>query len=93
MFRGLAGFLHWRVAAFVAAVVLLLSTYGGAAVAQGYTLTKTPNPITYSAVGEVIDYTYVITNPNSFGGFLDSISDDRIATIDCPSNEIPPTTR
>lgn len=88
--RGLAGFLHWRAAAFVAAVVLLLSTYGGAAVAQGYTLTKTPNPITYSAVGEVIDYTYVITNPNSFGGFLDSISDDRIATIDCPSNEIPP---
>ena len=59
------------------------------------TLTKTPNPATYSAVGQTITYTYVITNNGNvaLGPAQFTISDDHIGSplgtpFPCgPSNE------
>jgi len=46
-------------------------------------LTKTPSTTTYSAAGQVITYTYVVTNNAPFAYYI-SISDDRIGDFKCP---------
>jgi uncharacterized repeat protein (TIGR01451 family) len=49
-------------------------------------LTKTATPDTFSAVGDAISYEYVITNSgNTTITDVLTISDDRIATVSCPS--------
>ena len=55
--------------------------------AQGpaLTLTKTPTPTTYAAVGDVIDYSYVVTNSGNVT--LDgpvTVADDKV-TVTCPA--------
>ena len=53
-------------------------------------LTKTASPTTYSAAGQVITYTYVVTNTTGFDSFSLSIAlrDDKVpeANISCPAN-------
>src|ERR1044071_8433684 len=72
------------------ALVGLLSA-GDSAFAQGqWTLTKTPNPTTYTAAGQVIAYTYLITNNQSFDGIVQTFTDTHVATIDCPNPPIVP---
>ena len=65
--------------------------FASSASAQNITFEKTASPTTYTAVGQVIDYTYVMSNSGSFSAFLQSISDDKVASIDCPSPVIPPS--
>jgi hypothetical protein len=62
-----------------------------AAAQSGWTLTKTPNPTTYSAAGQVINYTYVFTDVAGCcgNGFVRSISDDKVNPVNCPSNTVP----
>ncbi len=52
-------------------------------VAPGYTLTKTANSTTFTAVGQVISYTYVVTNIGSVPIRNLSVSDDKIGAISC----------
>jgi Autotransporter beta-domain len=80
------------VIAFLAVLVGALLVMHGQAVAQpsGWTLTKTPNPTTYTAAGQIINYTYVITNSTGSNGTLFSLTDDRVTTINCPTNNVPP---
>ena len=53
----------------------------------GFTLTKSPDPTTYSAVGQLINYTYIIANTGNVtlsGPF--TVSDDK-AQVTCPNDE------
>ncbi len=46
-------------------------------------LTKTASPTTYSAVGDVITYTYVIKNTGTISLASLTLDDDRIANLNC----------
>ena len=57
-------------------------------VAPGYTLTKTANRTTFLAVGNVITYTYVVTNIGSVPIRNLSIADDKIGAVSCAQTVI-----
>ncbi|MGH6770464.1 MAG: DUF7507 domain-containing protein [Xanthobacteraceae bacterium] len=71
------------------ALSLAVTTVPGAA--QSWTLTKTATPTTYTAVGQVITYTYRITNTVG-DGTLTSLTDSIVTNITCPTNAIPENT-
>jgi len=49
-------------------------------------LSKTPSPTTYDHVGQVITYTYVLTNDGNVSLSAPyAVADDKIATVTCPS--------
>ncbi len=50
-----------------------------------WTLTKTANPTTYSAAGQVIKYSYLITNTGNVPIGSTTITDDKVATVSCPN--------
>jgi uncharacterized repeat protein (TIGR01451 family) len=52
-------------------------------VAPGYSLTKTASPTTFTAVGQVINYSYVVTNIGSVRINNLSVTDDKIASVTC----------
>ena len=52
-------------------------------VAPGYSLTKTPSTTTFTAVGQVVSYSYVVTNIGSVPIRNLSLSDNKIGTVSC----------
>jgi hypothetical protein len=80
---------RWRNAAailFGTLLIGLMSALPSAAHADflpALSLTKTANPTTYSAVGDVITYTYVIKNTGSLSLASLTLDDDRIANLNC----------
>ncbi len=52
-------------------------------VAPGYSLTKTPNTPTFAAVGQVVSYSYVVTNIGSVPIRNLSLSDNKIGSVSC----------
>ncbi len=53
-----------------------------------WTLSKTPNPTTYTAAGQVISYSFLLTNTGNVAISAISISDNRIATVTCPATTL-----
>lgn len=75
-------------------IALLLPACSGAghAAAQPvdpWVLEKTANPTEYSNVGDIITYTYVVTNNTDFTGQIFSFVDDHVSPVNCPSSSIP----
>ena len=75
-------------AALLAGVIGALAVHGQALVPD-WTLSKTANPPTYTAADQTVTYTYVVTNNTGQDGTLDSIDDDKVATVDCPTFDMP----
>jgi outer membrane autotransporter protein len=59
------------------------------AAAQTWTLKKTASPTTYTAAGQVINYTYLLTNTGSQTIGSISIVDTKVAVVSCPGVIIP----
>ena len=76
------------IALFGAVLVSLASASLSPAAAQGiasWTLTKTASPTTYSTVGQVINYSYKITNTGTVTIGSTTITDNKVATVTCPN--------
>jgi uncharacterized repeat protein (TIGR01451 family) len=58
------------------------------AAAPSWTLTKTPNPTTYSLPGQVITYTYVLRNTGTVAISAISLTDTKVTTVNCPANTL-----
>ena len=65
----------------MAAVVAVAAAHFAVAAPGDWTLSKTANPTTYSAAGQVINYTYVIVNHTGLDGTLFSGDGDSGALI------------
>jgi hypothetical protein len=69
-------------------VAVLVALFGAAPFAMAapgdWTLSKTANPTTYTTAGQVIHYTYVITNVRGQDGHYTSFTDTKVTTISCP---------
>ena len=50
-----------------------------------WTLTKTPTPPTYTAAGQTINYSYLLTNTGNVTIASITLTDDKIATVSCPA--------
>ncbi len=57
-------------------------------VAPGYLLEKTADPTTFGAVGETIEYTYIVTNIGSVPIRSLAVTDDKISNITCDKTVI-----
>ncbi|MCM2257247.1 MAG: autotransporter outer membrane beta-barrel domain-containing protein, partial [Vicinamibacteria bacterium] len=55
-----------------------------------WTLTKTADPLTYSAAGEVIDYSYALSNTGGMEIRRIVVRDDRVAAVTCPDTTLDP---
>ncbi len=55
-----------------------------------WTLTKAANPTTYSLPGEVITYTYVLSNTGPIAISNIALTDTRIAAVNCPATALAP---
>lgn len=78
-----------RVAAALAMFAGLLAGVPLASAADPITLTKTANPTTYTAAGQVINYTYVIKDNAGGGGLINFLTDNKVAAVNCPTNIVP----
>lgn len=55
---------------------------------RSLSITKTPSPATYSAVGQTISYSFVVRNTGNItipAGSPISVADDKIASVTCPA--------
>ena len=86
-----------RLAAYAVAVLAALIGAAPFAVAApgDWTLSKTASPTTYSAVGQIIHYTYVITNVRGQDGNFDPgpptngfFTDTKVTTVNCPGTSV-----
>lgn len=55
-----------------------------------WTMSKSASPTTYSAAGQVINYTYTITNVFGGTGHIISLTDNKATITDCPPNTVVP---
>jgi outer membrane autotransporter protein len=53
--------------------------------APAWTLTKTPSPTTYTAAGQTIDYSYLLSNTGNTTISAISVTDDKVSSIVCPA--------
>ena len=59
------------------------ATVNGQALAPHLAITKVPNPTTYTATGDVIDYTIVLTNDGNVTLNDPTVSDPLVSALDC----------
>ncbi|WP_417260585.1 hypothetical protein [Celeribacter sp.] len=69
-----------------------LSNEGFRTIAPGYEFEKTADKTEFSAVGEVINYTYKVTNIGSVNIYDLSVSDDKIPNVTCDKATLNETT-
>jgi len=53
-----------------------------------WTLTKTPSPTTYTAAGQAITYSYLLTNTGNVAISAISLTDSRISAVSCPATSL-----
>src|SRR5205823_2940967 len=53
-----------------------------------WTLAKTPTPTTYTAAGQSISYSYLLTNSGNVTINSIAISDNKVAPVVCPSSSL-----
>ena len=53
-----------------------------------WTLVKTPDPTTYAGPGEVISYSYDLTNTGNVAISAIAITDDKVALVTCPATTL-----
>lgn len=68
-----------------------LSNQSIVTVAPGYTIEKSANTTTFSAVNQTVTYTYIVTNIGSVPIRQLSVSDDKIASVSCDKSTIQDT--
>ena len=70
-------------------ILLCFAPLDRAAAQADFTFTKTANPTTYTAAGQVITYSYVLTNTGDQVLANVAVTDDRVPTVVCSSNTLP----
>ena len=63
----------------------------GPAAAPALTLDKSSTTTTYATVGQVVPYSYRVTNTGNVTISALTVTDDRIATVSCPATTLAPT--
>ncbi len=53
-----------------------------------WTLTKAPSPATYTAAGQSIAYSYVLTNTGSQSISAITLTDDKVSNVSCPATTL-----
>jgi uncharacterized repeat protein (TIGR01451 family) len=53
-----------------------------------WTLSKTPSPTTYSAAGQTISYSYLLTNTGNVSISTITVSDNKVATVTCNATSL-----
>jgi len=59
--------------------------------ASSLSMVKTALSADFGAVGDVVDYEYVVTNTGNVSVSAVSVSDDKIASVSCPAGALAPT--